>query len=184
VVSYDTGIEPLADGAGWSLVPRTEAVAPVDPTPDGWRLSAFPGGSPAAPDLASLPAPTDDGDGDGLPDAWEKTHGLDPASAAGDDGAAGDPDGDGMSNLAEFMAGTDPRSAASRVVFAAKASATGRVVLRFGRIPGRACRVVALDALGGNPVETEDFPAQAIAGEEEIVVDPGTAARFFRLEFR
>lgn len=54
-----------------------------------------------------------DRDGDGLPDAWERAHGLDDASAGGDDGADGDPDGDGASNLHELAACTDPTDPAS-----------------------------------------------------------------------
>jgi hypothetical protein len=53
--------------------------------------------------------PTDDADGDGLPDVWETQYGLDPAVSTGDDGAAGDPDDDGLTNLAEHAAGTHPR---------------------------------------------------------------------------
>ena len=41
-----------------------------------------------------------DGDGDGMPDDWERAHGLDPAAAA--DGPA-DRDGDGYSNLEDWL---------------------------------------------------------------------------------
>lgn len=54
-------------------------------------------------DPATVPA---DSDGDGLPDAWEKQHGLDAANPA--DGAA-DADGDGYTNVEEWLNGTNPR---------------------------------------------------------------------------
>ncbi|MFY9826791.1 MAG: Ig-like domain-containing protein [Thermoanaerobaculia bacterium] len=60
---------------------------------------------------ASLPltiASGADSDNDGMPDAWEIAHGLDPNNPAD---AAQDPDGDGLSNLQEFFAGTDPHNA-------------------------------------------------------------------------
>jgi hypothetical protein len=41
-----------------------------------------------------------DGDGDGMPDAWERERGLDPAN--GEDGAV-DPDGDGYTNLEDYL---------------------------------------------------------------------------------
>jgi len=50
----------------------------------------------------------DDSDHDGLPDSWEREHGLDPADPAD---ARVDADGDGLTNLQEFLLGTDPRSA-------------------------------------------------------------------------
>lgn len=41
-----------------------------------------------------------DGDGDGMPDAWERAHGLDPARPDGN----ADHDGDGMTNLEDWLA--------------------------------------------------------------------------------
>ena len=46
-----------------------------------------------------------DTDGDGMTNAWETSHGLNPFDPSDADG---DLDGDGLSNLAEFNAGTDP----------------------------------------------------------------------------
>lgn len=60
-----------------------------------------------------------DRDGDGLPDAWEVSHGLDPVSNTGADGAAGDPDGDRSNNRHEFLACTDPTNAFSVLALAA-----------------------------------------------------------------
>lgn len=55
----------------------------------------------------------EDTDGDGLPNAWEIAHSLDPNSAAGVNGANGDPDSDNANNLAEFQAGSNPQDFAS-----------------------------------------------------------------------
>jgi hypothetical protein len=49
-----------------------------------------------------------DTDSDGLPDAWEIAHNLDPTSASGDNGSSGDPDGDGYTNSQEYTNHTDP----------------------------------------------------------------------------
>jgi len=49
-----------------------------------------------------------DSDGDGMPDAWETTYGLNPNA----NDASGDLDGDGVSNYAEYLSGKNPASAA------------------------------------------------------------------------
>lgn len=46
-----------------------------------------------------------DTDGDGLPDSWEVTYGLDPSNPAD---ASGDLDGDGISNLEEYYNNSNP----------------------------------------------------------------------------
>lgn len=51
------------------------------------------------PEHVSTPAPAD-GDGDGMPDAWEKQAGLDPGDPS--DGPL-DPDGDGYTNLEDYL---------------------------------------------------------------------------------
>ena len=53
------------------------------------------------PELRSRPAPPDS-DRDGMPDAWEKQHGLDPAAPADRNS---DRDGDGYTNLEEYLNG-------------------------------------------------------------------------------
>ena len=52
--------------------------------------------------------PSEDKDGDGMPDWWEKKYGLNPNDPSD---AAKDKDGDGYTNLEEFLNGTDPTKA-------------------------------------------------------------------------
>jgi pectate lyase len=58
------------------------------------------------PQLASG-TPLPDGDNDGMPDAWETQHGLNPVQA---DRSSNDSDGDGFTDLEEYLNGTDPQA--------------------------------------------------------------------------
>lgn len=57
------------------------------------------------PDYAGEPYA--DADSDGMPDAWETAHGLDPRNA---DDAAGDRNGDGYTHIEDFLYGLDPNT--------------------------------------------------------------------------
>jgi len=48
-----------------------------------------------------------DRDHDGMPDAWERAHGLNPRR----NDAKADPDHDGLTNLQEYLVHTNPRKA-------------------------------------------------------------------------
>ncbi len=73
--------------------------------------------------LPGLPQTLLDTDRDGLDNAWEEAWGLDPKSAAGADGAAGDPDGDGRSNAVEQAQRTHPRAFVTRYLAEGAANA-------------------------------------------------------------
>ena len=135
---------------------------------------------------------TQDTDGDGLPDWWETQYGLNPASAAGANGATGDPDGDGLTNLQEFLFGTNPFvSDATFVQVKITAPAANQRLLRF---PTRADRTYRIHF---TPSLTQPFTALApdIAGTggEVSWLDDGsqtgtppssTGQRFYKVEVR
>jgi uncharacterized protein (DUF1800 family) len=134
-----------------------------------------------APAVAQVP----DADADGLPDEWEVRFGLDPASAAGPDGAAGDPDRDGMANAAEFAAGSHPRGTTSRsfaegatgpffdvrfALFNADATNASRVLMRFMTSAGNVVsHHVTLEPLARATVDPETLPGLEAAAFSTVV---------------
>jgi len=94
-----------------------------------------------------------DSDGDGMPDAWEESYGLDPNADDGGD----DLDEDGLSNLEEYMFGTSP----------ADSDSDGDGVQDGDEV-----------ALGQDPRDPADNRPVADAGEDQSLF-LGASAEFF-----
>lgn len=103
VVIYDSGAIQLTY-LELAATPATVGLSAGGGTPDLFE----PRDLSAAPVCDALPG-VNDRDGDGLPDAWEETFGLDPDDPSGVNGASGDPDGDGLNNFREHQEDTHPR---------------------------------------------------------------------------
>ncbi|MBX3733978.1 MAG: lamin tail domain-containing protein [Verrucomicrobiae bacterium] len=120
-----------------------------------------------------------DADLDGMPDAWERSRGLDPDA----DDAALDPDGDGFSNRDEYLAGTHPLEAGSRLQVRAEARSDSRV-LRFRAEAGRSYTIRRQEPLGSRAWEpVHVIPAGTFAREVqwEATVPGEDAGRFYQV---
>jgi hypothetical protein len=128
--------------------------------------------------VSSFTAPTD-ADADGLPDAWETAHGLNPANPAD---ALADPDADGQSSLAEYAAGTGPDDPASHFTFRAIADPSTGVRLTFDAAPGRQFTLQSTQDLSGSPWITRTIiPATAAARRLEITLPQTQARELYRI---
>jgi hypothetical protein len=145
--------------------------------PASWRSA------PPSPGTSSTVADPDT-DGDGLPDAWESAHGLDPDSAAGDDGASGDPDDDGLTNGEEYQSGTHPNDADSYLRVESVAAVGGEARIRFRVVAGKSYSVLyRAEAATGSWQELIALPVQAESTEVEVT-DPAAGAvgeRYYRV---
>ncbi len=125
----------------------------------------------------ATPAPVDT-DGDGIPDAWEVIHGLNPLSPLD---ATLDADGDGQTNLAEYLAGTDPRNAADPFRVEQLNTANNTLTLTFTARAARTYTVQYSDTLPATGwLKLADIPASA---ERAVSVSAAmsTPRRFYRV---
>ena len=139
--------------------------------------AARPGGLISATATLSLLADTDH---DGLPDAWETAHGLNPAQAA--DGTV-DSDGDGMLNWQEYVAGTDPTNALSYLKLDATAGLAGLGAgLAFQAVSNKTYTIEYTDSLETVAwLRLADFAAQATNHLERLTDTAFRTNRYYRL---
>ncbi|MFO1498719.1 MAG: fibronectin type III domain-containing protein [Verrucomicrobiota bacterium] len=119
-----------------------------------------------------------DGDGDGMPDDWEMSHGL---NASRSDDALLDSDADGLSNIREYLAGTDPQNPGSSFSAAVIRAGNG-VAIRFETVAGRRYELQITGELGAETWTAAD--ALVGSGTVQQFSDaplPGTGARFYRI---
>ena len=173
-VSYDNR-KPWprdADGTGLSL--QRKVSDKFGNEPDNWLA--------AAPTAGRANAKTADGDrdADGMDDAWELAHKLNPANAAD---ALADADNDGVTNLGEFRSGTDPNDADSRFLIKSIEVTGGRVTISVHVSPGHRYRVEFSEEVNSGWTKLAEFTTddgQRLAKAESNV--PLAQARFYRIQ--
>lgn len=158
------------DGGGKSLSRTSRAV--IGNTAANWTgQNATPGSVNAGQTAIS------DSDGDGIPDAYEDSHGLDKFDAAD---AALDADGDGYTNLEEYRLGTDPQNGASRFQALVTISGSG-FRISFQANAGVAYTIQYRDEMDGAWLPLASVPAGG--SSQTVTYDDATngSRRFYRV---
>lgn len=122
---------------------------------------------------------TADGDGDGLPDAWELQYGLSHDSTGTAQGAA-DSDKDGKSNLQEFRDGTHPRGFYTRYFAEGATGGFFATSLALLNVNPTAATVLLRFQKGDGTTATEFL---SIDGLTRRTVDVGALAGMSTVEF-
>jgi len=98
ILKWGGAVLPRRDSiSGFVAESTRNGTGNVPDHPYDWPLGGYP--------VYKLAKPFLDSDHDGMPDAWETRHGLNPHDPAD---AAKDKDGDGYTNLEEYINGTNP----------------------------------------------------------------------------
>lgn len=111
-----------------------------------------------------------DSDGDQLPTGWENFFGLDPLSATGDNGAAGDPDGDGLTNAQELAAGSHPRGTFVR--YLAEGAVNAFFDTRISLFNPRTTQAAVLLRIQPETGIEEAWPVTLFAMQREAITTP------------
>ena len=147
---------------------------PLDGDADGsnaWDIGAY--------EFASMRGDTD---GDGMPDAWELVHRLDPVIGSGDDGGSADLDGDRISNVAEYEADTDPRDVDSHLAITGVVGAAAGVRIHWqGGLLATQYLERCEHLAGTGTVWQAVFTNLPPTSTATNVFDAGVGMRFYRL---
>ena len=165
--------------AGLSIDTASGLISGIPSTPgeSGVILSATNAGGTGT--LALTIEVLADSDGDGMPDSWEETNGMN-LLFPGD--AILDADGDSLTNLGEFLAGTDPLNPASafRVQPFSRSPSPGQLQLSWESVAGKRYRVLASgDLLTWAPLP--GINVLATGSETQVVVPDALAGRTYFL---
>lgn len=91
--------------------------------------------------------PVLDADGDGIPNGYEQSHGLEPLN---DSNAEKDSDGDGLTDLQEFLTGTDPTNSVSSLRITAVAHEGNNIRVTWMTGTGKTNALQAASDLAGS----------------------------------
>jgi hypothetical protein len=169
-VTYD--IQPL-----WPALPPGRSLA---------RRSAHAFGDDPANWMPAFPSPGDaDSDGDGLPDAWELAYGLDPYSAGGDQGYAGDPDGDQATNWQEYLAQTAPWEGPVYLGIEKLSGSEPSVRLSLSQLPNRGVSLLYSEVQNpGSWQVLTNFAPQQQSATNWVTLPVTNITQFYRLKVR
>lgn len=116
-----------------------------------------------------------DTDADGMSDAWEIAHGLNPSA----ENTHTDSDLDGVVDYQEFVTGTHPRQPGSRIA-ASIAMEAGSVRLQCPTVAGRKYRIEHSPDLSGWTLH-EELIGDGSALHRLITVPPGQPVGFYQI---